>query len=328
MPSLIYTDFEAYSNSIKGIDGEMRISGRVDGAWSLNMLDLDGVILLNGMDGAPVLYRGAPHEGRFGAYLSLPGSQTHLDGQRVAEDGFTWLAPRVEVHGFSRVPARFLGIDLAEHVLMAQAAHVDGLDVTRLYRTGNVTATAPKVAHIGALVQRAFDVHENGPDAFAEPDARHAFAAQLVASVLQCHPLAADGQAPARRGRPPLSRREIVRRGIDHIQRSLRGEAAFADIRFAVGASQRSLNRAFDDLFGMAPHQFYMVERLHAIRGALREASPGDTVTGICSRFGVWDLGRMAALYARMFQVQPAQELARALVGKPPAAASGAGRRR
>ncbi len=95
-----------------------------------------------------------------------------------------------------------------------------------------------------------------------------------------------------------------------------------------MGASQRSLNRAFDDLFGMAPHQFYLVERLHAIRGALRSASPGDTVTGICSRFGVWDLGRMAAQYARMFDVQPAQELSRALAGKPAATLVGAGRRR
>ncbi|MGN7838971.1 helix-turn-helix domain-containing protein [Stenotrophomonas sp. 22385] len=328
MPSLIYPDFEAYSNSIKGIDGEMRIAGRGDGAWSLNMLDLDGVILLHGRDGAPVLYRGAPHAGRFGVYLSLPGSQTALDGQRVGEDSFTWLAPQVEVHGFSQVPARFLGIDFAEHVLLDQVAQVERLQVAWLYRTGTITATAPRVERIGALVQRAFDVHEGDPDAFQRPGARAAFVSQLAAAVLQCHLLAGHGQASPRRGRPPLSRREIVRRGIEHIQRSLRGEAAFADIPSAVGASQRSLNRAFDDLFGMAPHQFYLVERLHAIRAALRSAAPGDTVTGICSRFGVWDLGRMAAQYARMFDVLPAQELSRALAGKSAAAVVGTVRRR
>lgn len=328
MPALIYPDFEAYSNSIQGIDGEMRIAGRGEGTWSLNMLDLDGMILLKGMDGAPVLYRGAPHPGRFGVYLSLPGSQTSLDGQRVGEDSFTWLAPQVEVHGFSQVPARFLAIDLAEHVLLERVLQVDGLDAAWLYRTGTITATAPMVGHISALIRRAFDVHDNDPDTFAQPGARASFITQLVAAVLQCHLLAGHGQAPARRGRPPLSRREIVRRGIEHIQRSLRGEAAFADIPFAVGASQRSLNRAFDDLFGMAPHQFYLVERLHAIRGALRSATPGDTVTGICSRFGVWDLGRMAAQYARMFDVQPAQELSRALAGKPAAGLAENGRRR
>ncbi|WP_185750261.1 helix-turn-helix domain-containing protein [Stenotrophomonas sp. 278] len=120
----------------------------------------------------------------------------------------------------------------------------------------------------------------------------------------------------SRRGRPPLPRKEIVRRGIDHIQRSLRGEVSFSDIPFAVGASQRSLNRAFGDAFGMAPRQFYVVERLHAIRSALRSARPGDTVTGICARFGVWDLGRMAALYSRLFNILPAQELSRALAAQ------------
>jgi len=64
------------------------------------------------------------------------------------------------------------------------------------------------------------------------------------------------------------------------------------------------------------------------MRSALRSAAPGDTVTGICSRFGVWDLGRMAAQYARMFDVLPAQELSRALAGKSAAAVVGTVRRR
>jgi len=307
----------------------MRVTGHGDGAWMLNALELGDVTLLHGVDGAPVLYRGAPHPAHFGVYLSLPGSHTELDGQRLGEDCFTWLAPRVELQGFTRVPARFLAIDLAERLLLQQAAQVDGLDVTGLYRTGTITTTPAMVGHVGALVQRAFDVHEARPGAFAAEGPRQAFVAQLATAVLQCHVRAAAATPGAtRRGRPPLPRREIVRRGVDHIQRSLRGEAAFADIASAAGVSQRSLNRAFDDLFGMAPHHFYLIERLHAIRSALRSARPGDTVTGICSRFGVWDLGRMAAHYARMFHLQPAQELARALGDRPAGNPDAARRRR
>ena len=328
MPALIFPDFEAYSNSVKGIDGEMRVTGRGDDAWLLDCLELGEATLLHGIDGAPVHYHGAPHDRHFGVYLALPGSQTTLDGQLLGEDSFTWLAPRVELHGFTRVPARFLGIDLGERLLMEQAARVDGLDVPRLYRTGTITTTTAMVGHVTAMVQRAFDVREARPDAFADAGPRQAFAAQLAAAVLQCHRHATGGSGPARRGRPPLPRREIVSRGVQHIQRSLRGEVAFQDIAFAVGVSQRSLNRAFDDLYGMAPHHFYLIERLHAIRGELRSARTGDTVTSICSRFGVWDLGRMAAQYARMFHVQPAQELARALGQKCGGHPAGPGRRR
>lgn len=306
----------------------MRVTGHGDGAWMLEVLELGEVTLLHGIDGAPVMYRGAPHAGRFGAYLSLPGSHTELDGQRVGDDCFTWLAPRIELQGFTRVPARFLAIDFSERLLLEQAAQIEGLDVLRLYRTDTITTTAAMVGHIGTLVQRALDLRDRSPEAFNAAGPRQAFAAQLAAAVLQCHRRAAGEPGAARRGRPPLPRREIVRRGVEHIQRSLRGEVVFSDIAFAVGASQRSLNRAFDDLFGMAPHHFYLIERLHAIRAELRSARPGDTVTGICSRFGVWDLGRMAAQYARMFHLQPAQELARAVGGKTAANAAGAARRR
>lgn len=313
MPALIFPDFETYSNSVQGIDGEMRVTGRGDGAWLMNTLELGDATLLHGVDGAPVLYRGALHAAHFGVYLALPGSQTQLDGQPQGEDCFTWLAPRMELHGFTRVPASFLAIDLREQLVLDHAAQIEGLEVPRLYRTGTITTTAAMVGHVTALVQRAFDVRERQPDAFAAAGPRQAYAAQLAAAVLQCHRRAAGEPGAARRGRPPLPRREIVSRGVQHIQRSLRGEAAFSDIAFAVGVSQRSLNRAFDDLYGMAPHHFYLIERLHAIRGELRSPQAGDTVTSICSRFGVWDLGRMAAQYARMFHVQPAQELARAL---------------
>ncbi len=328
MPALVFPDFEEYSNAVEGIDGEMRVTGRGDGAWMLDVLELGDVTLLHGIDGAPVIYRGAPHAGRFGTYLALPGSHTELDGHRVGDDCFTWLAPRVELQGFTRVPARFLGIAFSERLLLEQAAQIEGLDVVRLYRTDTITTTPAMVGHVVALVQRALDLRERSPDAFDAAGPRQAFAAQLAAAVLQCHRRAAAEPSAARRGRPPLPRREIVRRGVEHIQRSLRGEVAFSDIAFAVGASQRSLNRAFDDLFGMAPHHFYLIERLHAIRAELRSGEPGDTVTGICSRFGVWDLGRMAAQYARMFNLQPAQELARAVSGKPATKAAGPARRR
>ncbi len=316
MPSLIFPDFEAYSNSVKGIDGEMRVTGRGDGAWVLNMLDLGAVSLIHGMDGAPVAYRGALHDARFGAYLSLPGSETELEGERVGEDSLIWLAAGVEMQGYTRVPARFLGVDMAERLVVEQAVRMN-IDVRGLYRTAHIGSSAQAVGQVAAMVHRALEVHAQDPDAFGDPAAQQAFCVQLTAALLACHPRALD---PAlvipRRGRPPLSRKEIVRRGIEHIQRSLRGEVAFSDIPFAVGASQRSVNRAFGDIFGMAPRQFYVLERLHAIRSALRSARPGDTVTGICARFGVWDLGRMAALYARMFSILPAQELSRALAGQ------------
>ena len=115
------------------------------------------------------------------------------------------------------------------------------------------------------------------------------------------------------RGRPTLPRNEIIRLSLDHIHKSIRGEAVIGDLVLSAGTSQRSLSRAFDEVFGMGPHQYFMLERLHVIRKALREATPGDTVTSVCARYGVWDQGRFAGMYHRTFGLHPSMELAAAL---------------
>ena len=179
MPSLTFPDFEAYSNAVKGVDGEMRVTGRSDAAWVLNTLEIGDVSVLHGMDGAPVTYRGALHASRFGVYLSLPGSDTELEGEQVGDDGYIWMAPRQEMQGFTRVPARFLGVDLAEARVLGQAVRM-GLDTQALYRTTHVRANPQLVAEVVAMTQRAFEVHAENPDAFVETGAQQAFAAQIT----------------------------------------------------------------------------------------------------------------------------------------------------
>ncbi|WP_185750260.1 hypothetical protein [Stenotrophomonas sp. 278] len=154
MPSLTFPDFEAYSNAVKGVDGEMRVTGRSDAAWVMNTLEIGDVSVLHGMDGAPVTYRGALHAAHFGVYLSLPGSDTELEGERVSDDGYIWMAPRQEMQGFTRVPARFLGVDMAEARVLGQAVRM-GLDTQALYRTTHVRSNPQAVGEVVALTQRA-----------------------------------------------------------------------------------------------------------------------------------------------------------------------------
>jgi len=44
-------------------------------------------------------------------------------------------------------------------------------------------------------------------------------------------------------------------------------------------------------------------------RAAIRRAAPGETLTDICARFGVWDFGRFARQYRECFGVLPSQSL-------------------
>ena len=82
------------------------------------------------------------------------------------------------------------------------------------------------------------------------------------------------------------------------------------DLCRAAGVSERTLRNVFYRNFGISPHRYLMVEKLHRARVALHEARPGDTVSSICANLGLWDAGRFAARYRHLFGVLPSQDLA------------------
>ena len=82
------------------------------------------------------------------------------------------------------------------------------------------------------------------------------------------------------------------------------------DLAGAAGVSERTLRNVFYRNFGISPHRYLMVERLHRARVALHAARPGDTVSSICANLGLWDAGRFAARYRHLFGVLPSQDLA------------------
>lgn len=119
--------------------------------------------------------------------------------------------------------------------------------------------------------------------------------------------------APGHQLGRPITRTRTVRRAVAHIDECLASGQSLAELPQALNVSQRSLNRAFVETLGMSAQAYIGMARLHAIRRALRAARQGDTVTQVASRFNVWDTGRMAGDYLRLFGVQPSQELRLAL---------------
>jgi AraC family ethanolamine operon transcriptional activator len=313
MAILTFTDFEAYADSVAGVEGQMRVTGRGQGDWTLELLDAGDVIAMLGVDGAPMLYRGLSDAGRYHAYITLPGSDAYMQGHQATDEVFIWFAPGTEVHGVTRVASRFIVLDLAAGAVIARASEVAGLVDGRLDRTHPVRVGREEINQLITLVVRALKIYRRRPHLFEVPMVRRAFSGQVIHALLRCMTLGSADDGRRSRGRPIVSRNEIISRSVQHIQRSIRGEAAIGELTLSARTSQRSLNRAFDEIFGMGPQQYYMIERLHVIRRSLREARPGDTVTLICSRFGVWDLGRFAGMYRKMFGIHPSIELAAAL---------------
>jgi AraC family ethanolamine operon transcriptional activator len=78
------------------------------------------------------------------------------------------------------------------------------------------------------------------------------------------------------------------------------------------GVSQRTLQYAFLDTYGMTPLSFLRRWRFHAVRRRLALAPPGTlTITQAACGEGFYQLGRFAAEYRRLFGEPPLETLRR-----------------
>ena len=78
--------------------------------------------------------------------------------------------------------------------------------------------------------------------------------------------------------------------------------------------SERTLEYAFQEEFGLTPMAYFKVRRLHAVRQALKEAGPqSTTVHEIAQRWGFWHTGGFAADSRRLFGELPSETLGRPL---------------
>jgi AraC-like DNA-binding protein len=84
------------------------------------------------------------------------------------------------------------------------------------------------------------------------------------------------------------------------------------DLCRETGASERTLEYAFREHFGVTPKAYLQAVRLHQVRGELRAANPAFArVSDVANRWGFWHMGQFAADYRKMFGELPSQTLKR-----------------
>lgn len=113
--------------------------------------------------------------------------------------------------------------------------------------------------------------------------------------------------------RPGLALR---RRGYEKALQHLEGLSDAESIRMGqlsleAGVSQRTLEYAFREYAGCSPRDFLKRRRYHKIRRNLLTAQEGASVQDIAARQGIFEFGRMAGEYRRMFGESPSDSLAR-----------------
>lgn len=297
-------EFEAFEEAMRGVDGRYTPVRRHRHDWQMQYLVLDDIEVMVCQNGSGSIYEGSCRRENFGLFFPLTDIPSlSVNGCIIGKGTLTWLASGKDFHIYNSDVLRWVGISIGcetvnrwlelepESIYLATDRHVIG-DASRV-----------QLAVLRDLVKRLLDVYEQAPQAFSNA-ATSAPHDQLAWSIYEAMSSVAPAQAPAV-GRPLISRADILQRATTLIESRMPHPVQVADLCRTTGVSSRTLQKVFVEHFGVGPHRYLMLRRLQAIHKALQHAEPTDSVAGICSRFGVWDFGRFASVYRKIYGCLP-----------------------
>ncbi len=118
---------------------------------------------------------------------------------------------------------------------------------------------------------------------------------------------------PARQAIPASRLRDFgLQRAEAYLEKHAGDPPTVADLCAAAGVSERTLEYAFRERFGLTPKAYLRAYRLNRVRTDLLRADwLATTVAGIANRWGFWHIGQFARDYRMMFGENPSATLRR-----------------
>ena len=303
--------FEEADELARGIQGaQLRITPkeRAPGPWALMPLALERGFVQYVDEPCAALTHGVVSRdvAGFGVALASAGAGGYrMNGHPVAGNVFAMFGPGAAHFASSSGPTRWAAVSFAPMDLGTALGALRGGEPPTLGTVFRPVLAAPGAANAAVdLLFAALRRIEDDPAAFAEAHARATLERALLDAFARAV-ASADPAAAQDRAKLPATR--LVRQCEEYLESHLHLPVYIAELCTLTGASERTLRNAFHTVYGVGPTRYLVQRRLAMARRALRHAQPGDTVTAIATRNGLWDLGRFAADY-------------RALYGEPPSA--------
>ena len=293
-----FDDFDAWGDAVSGASLRLACDGVETPAWSLGLVALGDVVLQVASEGGGnICYGGNAHAGTQ-LFLPLTRAADHVANGERLDDESLFVIPhgadfRIRLH---RRAHAWCSIALPPGIPPAGSALAPN---SRVMRGGGA------VGRLRNLVCSIADsLLERPPGTAAHAEAGR----QLLAAATACLPTT-SAEPAAGVGRPRLDRAEIVRRAMASLEAATVMPTT-AELAGVVGVTGRTLQRTFQESFGVPPKRYLLLRELHAIRRSLRAEAAGDfTVADVLVRHGVWEFGRFAARYRRHFGELPSETL-------------------
>ena len=307
MQTHCFNDFDAFTESIGDLKSRMLLRNATRRQWSISSVDLDDFKVQFGRLGSGNIAQAEVSPLAYMLYLPLTDSvEYRANGTVLEEDSFAILEPGCEVCVSTKdahdwlvvsIPSQRFDCDALSGSFPASRDH-------NVWVTGAMHQAARKYRH---LLRETMIAAANNPQFESSP------AAACVAAELLKIASSVIGNQQASlpvRGRPPISREAIIACSRELIEQRDGQVVAVEDLAAAASVSERTLRTAFNEYFSVGPARYLQLRQLNQIQRALRIADPEATqVSDVLAQHGIWEFGRFASRYRRLFGEFPSQTL-------------------
>ncbi len=265
---------------------------------------------------AVLLHRFSEELPRVGRIVHAPRRALFMFGTGT---GSTWFTGPAEVRpgaivrigkedrSFQRSigPFEFAGISMSIEDVETTGATYGAGDFMPPQATLIVSPAPSAMARLQRIHAIAGELAEHTPEVIEVPEAARGLEQALLAALAECLSGSKDGAREV----GSRHRNMIMRRFHTLLETHPDGAVHTLEICKALGVSNRTLTTCCNESLGMSPYRYLKLRQLNLAHRALRRAGPEQSVTGIATQYGFWDLGRFAAAYCETFGELPSDTL-------------------
>jgi len=309
-----FDEADELARAIQGAQLRITPKERAPGTWALMPLALERGFVQFVDEPCAALTHGVISRDVAGFGVALASSGGYrMNGHPVSGNVFAMFGPGAAHFASSSGPTRWAAVSFAPMDLGSALGALRGGEPPTLGTVFRPVLAAPGPASAAVdLLFAALKTVEADPSVFAGGNAR----ASLEKSLLDAFARAVTSSDPtAAQDRAKLPATRLVRQCEEYLESHLHMPVYIAEMCTLTGASERTLRNAFHTVYGVGPTRYLVQRRLALARRALKHAQPGDTVTAIATRNGLWDLGRFAADYRTLYGEPPSATLRAARTG-------------
>ncbi|MGH7004581.1 MAG: helix-turn-helix domain-containing protein [Alphaproteobacteria bacterium] len=299
-----FDDFDEMAAAARGWDQEyFKLGGeQAGGSFALSYtarLQLGRCQYYSG-----VLAQGLVPSRTIGFIAHTGGYDAVYRGRELRRDEIAVLPNGSEFECYAQGPTSIFALALNEGYLRHQAQILADADIfVALPPDRWLNFSDPTYQKLLETLGRVLDLTLQRPDLLVDPIAAKRMEDEIASLLVSC-------VTSPRESGAPWVRHRAAKRALAFIRANAEELFTISDLCRSIGASQRTLEIGFQELFGVPPKTYLTTLRLNRVRRALRSADSANfSVTEVATRWGFYHFGRFAAAYRKMFGELPSRTL-------------------